>query len=265
PVGAALVDEGLADLVAPVSERDSAAGVPSMARGGTVPLPRGRLRLYTHWAERAEPVDLDLAVAVYDESWAFVGVCDYTRLRLGSGAAVHSGDLASGTAPLGGTEFVDLDQRELRMLGGRYAVPVVLSHRGIPFDRLGRAETGLMVAPARLFDPQAVEHWSVLTGRGTVFVPFVIDLWRRRMRRADLSLPVAGDRLNVHTLSLRLGRLAQAFEDVHGTAGRVTLFELACWHAGGRSAAVTVRRRDGRLAHYAKAAGEDPAAFTARL
>ncbi|GAA3202918.1 MXAN_6230/SCO0854 family RING domain-containing protein [Actinocorallia longicatena] len=265
-VGSALLDAGLADLVAPTSDRTASAALVRMPRGSVQPIPRGPLRLFLHWMEQdGARIDLDLSVAVFDESWAFVGVCDYTGLRLGDGAAVHSGDLTSAPAPLGATEYVDLDLRALRMLGGRYAVPVVLSYNTVPFDRLRRGFAGLMSSPGRQFDPVAVEQRFDLAGPAKVLVPFVADLWSRRMRWVDLDLSGVGHGLNVHGYSLRLGRLAQAVEQVYGEGGRVTLWELACWHAGARASNVTVRSGNGSLVRYVRGAGEDADAFTGRL
>ena len=66
-------------------------------------------------------------------------MCDYTRLRFDQDALVHSGDLTSAPGPHGSTEFVDIDLRAVRRVGGRYVLPVVFSYNDVPFDPIARA------------------------------------------------------------------------------------------------------------------------------
>jgi len=170
------LDEELARLAAPGSERNASSTLRRMTRGSAVPIPPDELlRLFLHWVEPpGRRVDLDLSVAVFDEEWAFVGLCDYTRLRFDQDALVHSGDLTSAPAPGGSTEFVDLDLRAVRRVGGRYVLPVVFSYNDVPFDELERGFVGVMRQPTGLFDPAAVHR--------------LVDDHRRG--QSDLSLPV---------------------------------------------------------------------------
>ncbi len=106
----AVVDTGLDTLIVPFAERTASRSLVTLARGSAVSVPVGRhLRLFCHWMENdgGPRVDLDLSVALYDESWTHVGTCAFTSLTIAG--AVHSGDLTSAPAPLGASEFVDLD------------------------------------------------------------------------------------------------------------------------------------------------------------
>ncbi|MEV5889283.1 MXAN_6230/SCO0854 family RING domain-containing protein [Nonomuraea fuscirosea] len=261
PLRRALLDEGLADLVAPTSERAAGAALVRLTRGSVQPIPhQDRIRFFLHWAEPADQrVDLDLSVAVYDASWRFAGLCDYTRLRLGKGL-VHSGDLTSAPEPLGASEFIDVD---VRAVSARYLVPVVFSYNDVPFEELVRGYAGFMERPEGLFDPVAVRQRYDLAGRAKILVPLVADLWTRTMRWADLNLSAAGYGHNVAGSAGELAALGAALESAF--TGRVTLWEVACWHAAARAAEVVVRRRDGSLVRYARRSGEDVAAFAARL
>lgn len=267
PVGTALLDEELADLLAPEAERSASASLVRLPRGSVRPLPGGtRIRLFLHWAEPADQVvDLDLSVAVFDERWTFVGLCDYTNLRLGGSAAVHSGDLTSAPEPLGASEFVDLDVAALRALGGRYALPIVFSYNDVPFDDLARGFAGFMDDPDGLFDPLAVRQRFDLTGPAKILVPLVADLWSRTMRWVDLNASAFGGFHNVYEHEEQLARLGAAAEDAYGLGERVTLWEVARWHAAARAREVVVRHRDGAVSRYARRPGEDAAAFAARL
>ncbi|SPL90960.1 unnamed protein product [[Actinomadura] parvosata subsp. kistnae] len=261
PLRRALLDEGLADLLAPTSERTASAALVRLARGSVQPIPRhDRIRFFLHWAQPQDTrVDLDLSVAAFDAGWGFVGMCDYTRLRLGKGLT-HSGDLTSAPEPLGASEFIDVD---VRAQPGRYLVPVVFSYNDVPFDELVRGYAGFMERPSGVFDPLAVRQRFDLSGAAKILVPLVIDLWTRTMRWADLNLSAAGYGHNVAGSADELGALGAALEGAF--RDRVTLWEVGCWHAAARAAEVVVRRRDGALVRYERAPGEDTAAFAARL
>ncbi|MEU7745223.1 MXAN_6230/SCO0854 family RING domain-containing protein [Nonomuraea sp. NPDC049158] len=261
PLRRVLLDEGLADLVAPTSERTAVKALVRLPRGSLQPLPGGeRLRFFLHWAEpKGTRVDLDLSVAVFDGRWEFVGLCDYTRLRLGK-AVTHSGDLTSAPEPLGASEFIDVNVRALR---GRYLVPVVFSYNDVPFEGLVRGFAGFMEQPEGLFDPLAVRQRFDLTGPAKILVPLVADLWTRTMRWADVNLSAAGYGHNVAGSAGELGLLGAALEQAF--THRVTLWEVGCWHAAARAAEVLVRNRHGELVRYERRPSEDVAAFADRL
>ncbi|MEU4330716.1 MXAN_6230/SCO0854 family RING domain-containing protein [Nonomuraea dietziae] len=244
PLACPLLDEGLADLVAPTSERADSTALVRLARGSLQPLPREQLiRLFLHWAEpEGTVVDLDLSVALFDTDWRFVGLCDYTCLRLGEDALVHSGDLTSAPEPLGSSEFVDLDVAKVAALGGRYVVPIVYSYNDVPFDRLTRGFAGFMRSPAELFDPRAVRQRFDLSGAAKILVPLVADLWEGTTRWADLNVSALGGFHSVASTSDQLARMGAAVESAFGSGARVTLWEVACWHAAARSRSVLVRR-----------------------
>ncbi|MEU8147792.1 MXAN_6230/SCO0854 family RING domain-containing protein [Nonomuraea sp. NPDC048901] len=261
PLRRVLLDEGLADLIAPTSERTAVKALVQLPRGSVQPIPGGeRLRFFLHWAEPKDTrVDLDLSVAVFDERWAFVGLCDYTNLRLGI-AVTHSGDLTSAPEPLGASEFIDVNVRALR---GRYLVPVVFSYNDVPFEDLVRGFAGFMEQPKGLFDPLAVRQRFDLTGQAKILVPLVADLWTRTMRWADFNLGAAGYGHSVDGSADELSLLGAALEQAF--THRVTLWEVGCWHAAARAAEVLVRNRQGELVRYERRPGEDVAAFADRL
>jgi hypothetical protein len=267
PVETALLDEELTDLLAPQAERSASASLVRLPRGSVRPLPGGeRVRLFLHWAQpENHRVDLDLSVAVFDARWTFTGLCDYTSLRLGGSAAVHSGDLTSAPEPEGASEFVDLDTAALRAIGGRYVVPIVFSYNDVPFDELVRGFAGFMDDPDGLFDPLAVRQRFDLTGPAKILVPFVADLWSRTMRWVDLNVSAFDGFHNVYGYEEQLARLGAAAEDAYGLGGHVTLWEVACWHAAARAREVVVRHRDGSVSRHTRRPGEDAAAFAARL
>ncbi|MFF5207231.1 MXAN_6230/SCO0854 family RING domain-containing protein [Streptosporangium sp. NPDC000396] len=265
----AVLDADLADLLAPAAERSASSALVRLPRGSVRPIPPGeRIRLFLHWAQPEDvEIDLDLSLALFDEHWQFTGRCDYTNLRLGDDAAVHSGDLTSAPEPLGASEFIDLDVPKLRALGGRYAVPIVFSYNDVSFDQLARGFAGFLDSPGGLFDPLAVRQRFDLASPAKILVPLVADLWSRTMRWADLNLSAIEALLyhNVYAYEAQLARLGAALEDVYGLGDRVTLWEVACWHAAARSAEVLVRLRDGTVSRYLRGPAEEVGDFHARL
>ncbi|MFF1415075.1 MXAN_6230/SCO0854 family RING domain-containing protein [Streptomyces sp. NPDC058289] len=280
PYELAVLDSALADLVVPFAERDSARTLVAVPRGSAQSLPAGEvLRLFLHWTEpTGNRTDLDLSVAFFDGDWQFTGRCDYTQLRHGpEGAAVHSGDLTSAPAPAGATEYVDLDLAKLAEHGDAYAVPLVFSFNNVPFEELPDAFAGFMALPAdgprdASYDPRTVRQRFDLTGESRAYLPMVVDLGARRALWADVHLPPSGSHQSVGASGGE--RLAAAAEDVcdhFGSGTRTTLWDLTVWRAAARTREVVVIRRATESSAtdevwlYRAAAGEQPAAFAARI
>ncbi|MEU8005443.1 MXAN_6230/SCO0854 family RING domain-containing protein [Catellatospora sp. NPDC049111] len=278
-VETALLDTGLTDVLAPFAARTASTALLDLPRGSTQPLPDGDVvRLFLHWTEpEGVRVDLDLSVAMYDVHGEFAGLCDFTRLRFGDRAAVHSGDLTSAPAPLGASEFVDLDVSRLLGAGVRYLVMVVFSYNDIAFEQMTDAFAGVMANPpggslgrrgpfaagGDPFQPQRVEQRFDLTGADRVATPLVVDLYERRTRWLDAKLTASGSGHQVGGYSVQLGRLAVAADRYFGAGFRVSMWELACWHAAARADRVLVR--DGVVRGYERQPYERAVDFAARL
>jgi hypothetical protein len=266
----ALLDEKLGDLLVPLAEKTASPALVRVPRGSVLDLPEGEhLRFFVHWTEPKDTrVDLDLSVALYDEKWWLVELCDYTNLRLPGDAAVHSGDITSGTAPLGGAEFLDVHTSALRERGVRYAVPVVFSFNSVPFDRMEDAFAGFMVREGPSgphFDARTVEQRFDLRGSAKISVPLVIDLAERRMRWVDVKVPSED---LFHSVRRARGDIAHFGQDTmayFGTGARPTLWELACLHAAARTRTVHVRRGHGGVSVITRAPEEDVGHFLRRL
>ncbi|MCF6521530.1 hypothetical protein [Streptomyces sp. JJ36] len=306
PYDLAVLDAGLAGLPLPAAERGSSAALVAIPRGSALPLPGedGRLRLFLHWMQpRGTRVDLDLSVAMFDEDWGFLGLCDYTKLEYAGGAAVHSGDLTSAPPPHGATEYVDLDPARLARAGVRHLVTVVFSYNDVPFEELPDAFAGFLrlggpenpdapggrgggtpprgarrtrgrprrrpsAAPEPVrYDPRSVRQRFELSGDAKICVPLTVDLAERRARWTDVTLSSTGTGHDVWRYHNRLGALGRDLADAFGRGGRVTLWDLACWYAAARTrtdAEVCVRAgRD--LRRHRRREGETTAAFAERL
>ncbi|MGW7205077.1 MXAN_6230/SCO0854 family RING domain-containing protein [Streptomyces sp. NPDC054837] len=275
----AVLDSALTGLAVPAAESAAAKALVTVPRGSTQPLPEGEvLRLFLHWMEPAGTrVDLDLSVALYDEDWKFAGLCDYTNLVYEGRSAVHSGDLVSGPAPDGATEYVDLDLGALADRGVRFALPVVFSFNDVPFEALLDAFAGFMALPSAAledrdasYDPRTVRQRYDLVGDSRIHVPMLVDLDRRTFLWTDLHLPAAEGFHSLYAHGADLGRVA---EDLHQyfSCGRTTLWDLAVWRATARGDEVAVVRRAphpravDELWHYRRHIGEPATEFAARV
>jgi hypothetical protein len=69
----------------------------------------------------------------------------------------------------------------------------------------------------------------------------------------------------VRRYSRTIGRLSAAADAYFSAGHRVSMWELACWHAAGRADTVVVRHRDGSRVAYRRATGETVADFAGRL
>ncbi|MGE0400276.1 MAG: MXAN_6230/SCO0854 family RING domain-containing protein [Kofleriaceae bacterium] len=263
-----VIDRGLVDLLVPIGERSAARSKVAWPRGSEARVPDGeKLRLFLHWEEPAQTrVDLDLSIALYDESWRHVGTCDYTNLRIGD-AAIHSGDLTSAPPPLGASELVDLDLAQLAKLGARYLVMVVFSFNSVAFEKLPFGFAGLMVSPAEgvHFDPRAVTQRFDLVGRSVIVVPLTIDLAARRLRWIDAHVTSQSQFNAVGGKRVALAHLGKDFENLVGTGARPTLWDVAAIHAAARANVIYVRERDGTFTQYRRRERESSVLRLARL
>jgi hypothetical protein len=266
----AVLDRGLVDLLVPIGERSASKAKIAWPRGSEVPIAGDdALRLFLHWEEPGGTrVDLDLSVALYDAAWRHVGTCDFTNLVVGAArAAIHSGDLTSAPAPLGASEFVDLQLDALRALGARHAVMVVFSYNAVSFDQLTHGFAGLMVRPPEgtHFDPRSVAQRFDLRGRSVITVPLTIDLEARSLRWLDVHVQ-GHDRMHqVGGYRAALAHIGRDYADLAATGARPTLWDVACIHAAARANLVYVRERDGSITSYRRRDGETAVARLARL
>ncbi len=263
-----VIDRGLVDLLVPIGERSSSKSKVAWPRGSEASIPDGeKLRLFLHWEQPPQKrVDLDLSVAFYDAEWRNVGTCDYTNLRIGD-AAIHSGDLTDAPAPLGASEFIDLDLAALATDRARYAVMAVFSFNAVAFDRLPFGFAGLMTSPAEgvHFDPRAVAQRFDLTGRSVIVVPLTIDLASRRLRWIDVHIASSSDFNDVGGKRAALAHLGKDFENLVGTGARPTLWDVAAIHAAARANVIYVRERDGTFTQYRRRERESSVLRLARV
>jgi len=266
PLDTVELDEHLKDLTVPFRQRHAARQLHTVPRGSRLPLPDAdTLRLFLHWTQPDDRrVDLDLSVLLYDAGWRMRGQCDYTALRFEDGAT-HSGDLTSAPAPLGASEFVDLDLPALRAAGIRHLVTVVFSYNDVPFDAMTDAFAGFMsnrTQQGEIFDPRTVEQRFDLQGNAKIAIPAILDLDGHQLLWADVNLPPT---LRFHSAAGYRATLAHLGHDLQayfGAGARPSQWDVAVIDAAARARRVVVHRRDGGVDSYT---AEPTPAFIASL
>jgi hypothetical protein len=264
----AVVDRGLVDLLVPIGERSASKSRVAWPRGSEAQLPAGEtVRLFLHWEQpEHQRVDLDLSVAFYDRAWRQVAKCDFTHLVAGERAAVHSGDLTDAPAPLGASEFVDLDLAALASIDAAYAVMVVFSYNAVSFDKLTHGFAGVMVKPeGNTFDPRAVIQKFDLGGTSMITVPLTIDIEARRLRWLDVHLTERATDHQVGGYRAALAHVGRDFTDFVGNRARPTMWDLAALHAAARANVIYVRELDGTVSTIRRRDGETTMERLARI
>lgn len=267
-----VIDDALAQVVAPFNERTASRAAVNLPRGSRLQLPTGKLvRLFVHWCqpEGGLTTDVDLSVGFYDANWKYTGVCSFYLLELAAGGRViarSSGDLRSAPWPDGASEFVDVDCDAARASGVRWAVMVVNNYAGLAFSSLERGFAGYMLrddAGGQHFDPRTVEHRFALAGENGTYVPLAIDLENGTLHWIDTYAKGQLAFNNVANANRDIQRLCPERIAYFGSGIRMSMRELSLLHAAARARRVILRGRTCRA--YERRDGETAAAFLARL
>ncbi|MCA9700753.1 MAG: TerD family protein, partial [Myxococcales bacterium] len=274
PFATTLVDDALADIVAPFNERTASPSAVNLPRGSRVHVPAGKtMRLFLHWCERpkGECTDIDLSVGFYDAQWQYVGVCSYYQLTFAPDdrkVAVSSGDLTSAPYPNGASEFVDLDRAAARAAGIRYAVMVVNAYSGDPFDLLERGYAGLMLRDdlgGRHFDPRTVALKFALQGANGVYMPLCVDLDDDTLHWLDVYSTGAIAMNNVASSNAAITRICPETITYFASGSRMDMRTLALLHAAARCRRVVLRARTGEAREFVRREDEGVEDFFTRL
>ena len=270
-----LLDRALEKIMVPFNERTASPSAIALPRGSTIdaPVPAGKsVRLFLHWCEpnrNAAETDIDLSVGFYDSNWAYRGVCSYYELQCqvdGKTLARSAGDLTSAPYPDGSSEFVDIDCNAILRSGVRYAVMVVNAYAGLAFSQLDRAFAGYMVREdieGKHFDARTVEMKFNLQGERGIYVPVVFDFVDEKLHWLDLYSKGTPALNNVETSNKAIQKICPEAIAYFESGVRMSMYELALFHAAARADAVVVR--DSLARRLEREKGESDADFLKRL
>lgn len=266
----AVIDEALANVVAPFNERTASPAAVALPRGSIVPVAAGKqVRLFLHWCEPehgGQRTDVDLSVGFYSANWSYQGVCSYYQLKHGD-IAKSSGDFTSAPFPNGASEFVDVDIDAALAADHRYAVMVVNAYSGLPFDRLERAFAGLMLRDelgGAHFDPRSVELKFTVRGSNGIFLPLVIDLRERQLHWLDTYCQGDLSMNNVATSNRSVKKVCPELIEYFASGARMSMLDLALLHAAARCDRVFIRG-PAQTRLFQRNVGEAPLEFLRRL
>ena len=188
PLGNVLINPKLKNYVLPFSQRSSTNQLKLISRGSRVDLPENStIRMFLYWKEENSRTDVDLSAICYDNDWNYVNHISYTNLSASFGT--HSGDVQS--APLGASEFVDIDIEKALKNGIRYIGMNVISYTGQPFNTF-ESFAGIMgrnnTSSGEIYEPRTVKDKFDNTGNTRYNIPFLIDLKTRQMLWMDVAL-----------------------------------------------------------------------------
>lgn len=177
--------------------RNVTPGKQIVSRGCKIPFKcDNTLRMFLHWIGE----DLDLGVSFLDKKFNQIGECSYRQTR--NNFSQHSGDIISAQAPLGASEYVDLDIKKAIAFGVRYVAMYIFVFRGEKFSEMERCCVGWMErefpGSNEIYDPRTVKQYIDLVGESKIYTPVVFDLLEKTVCYVDISAKVdSGNGFNI--------------------------------------------------------------------
>jgi len=224
----------------------------TVARGSRIPFDvhasdaeKNTLRMFIHWIGK----DQDLSAFFISEDFKRFDQIAFYNLR--EDMAVHSGDIRHAPAPLGASEFIDIDIAKALNKGQRYLAMDVRVFSGESFVDHEQSFAGFMLRKdpqsGEIFEPSTVKSKFDLTANGKSVVPCFFDLKNREVIWMDTVLPgksygedfVASNSLanNVATVSDML----EAYQKMADT--KLTVRDLVKLHANAVGAEIVFERQ----------------------
>ena len=203
-LGKVYIDPICENLLIPSGNRSASTALRQVGRGSRFQISKDKstVRLFVYWKDIdgsdswSSRVDLDLSAVMYDKDWKFIGQCSWTNLRNGKGedaVMVHSGDITS--APNGASEFLDINLEKLDREVAYIAVNV-FCYTGQKMNQLNVGFAGWMereyAGSGEIYEPKSVVGRYDLTADATSTCPMILDVVKREVIWADLSLTLQG-------------------------------------------------------------------------
>ena len=205
-IGNIYIDPALAKLVVPLAARKQSEGLLTCGRGSRISIPENvdilrmfvywkETRMFVYWEETGERTDLDLSMLKLSSEFKTQDYLSFSNYGDGANYA-HSGDIQSGH--MGATEFIDIRLDKLPRKG--VLMPSILVYTGTTFKDLEACHFGWMYRTAQdwkstggnagdalreqaaTFDPKTVADKVTASGGGTLWLPMVVDLEKKRNR-----------------------------------------------------------------------------------
>lgn len=166
----------------PNNNRNASLGYKTISYGSKIKLEPGGniLRFFTHWQNNDHRVDVDLSLELYDDNYKYVTTVGWHNMAGGKMiSCYHSGDIT--TAPMGASEFVDLNYEEAKKIA-RYVVVCNSVYTGDRFCDIPNCFSGVMFRKnlgkkGEVFDPRSVVSKFNLTQKeSNMNIALAVDL-----------------------------------------------------------------------------------------
>ncbi|MFW6130393.1 MAG: TerD family protein, partial [Atribacterota bacterium] len=192
-MGKVYISPELRNYKIPFSQRSASSMKKVLTRGSSFPIPdKKTFRIFTHWKNSDRAIDVDLSASFFDEKYELVDHISWTNLK--SKFSVHSGDITN--APLGATEYIDIDLEKTRKAGVRYIVPLVLSYSTHLFCDIPECFAGWIATnnPQKgdTYKPKLVENIYDITSPARRAMPYCIDLKENKIIWTDFIIKHEG-------------------------------------------------------------------------
>lgn len=188
------LDECMKNYTLPLNNLNASSGFNTLSFGSKVKLDNKNLaylRLFTHWKNNGERVDIDLSIQFYNENLEYIDSLSWFNMSSGKKYdSYHSGDII--TAPHGASEFIDINIVKAKK-HARYVVVCNNSYTCQAFSDIKECFTGVMFRSKKgrkgeLFKAKTVKTKFDLIAKETIsHIGFVIDLYDLTMYWCDIS------------------------------------------------------------------------------
>lgn len=235
-LGKVYIDPKLDEYMVPFGQRSASKMLKTITRGSSVTVSENRdttVRGFIYWKQSEhEIVDIDLSVGIYDTGWNTLGHVSFNKLTSDYGIT-HSGDIRS--APVGASEFVDIDTASVRDKGGRYIVFSILSYSHQKFIELPECFFGWMERDnadlGEVYEPITVVNRSDITTDAENVVACILDVETMKIIWTDTTMDSISCSNVIEGLSTEIRALGEVYTNIQKPS-LGTLFQL---HADARA------------------------------
>lgn len=193
-LGNVYLDESYKRYKVPFSQRTASKALETAPRGSKfkIKVEKNTLRNFVWWRnEENNRTDVDLSMTAYSETWSYITHISYTNLREERGLkGYHSGDIVD--APMGASEFIDIDLAFAKKSGVRYIVTSIQCFTGQKYCDLPECFMGWMNREkpnsGEIYEPKLVENKVDLSSSSPICIPYIIDLKEEVLIWADMMV-----------------------------------------------------------------------------
>lgn len=231
------IDPVLFNVKLPTQMRNASDGLMNIPRYSRIPIEMDEkyLRLFIHWIGE----DVDLSVGLLDEDFKIIHEVAYYSQKYKPEDTVlinHSGDYTYAPAPMGASEFIDIDMEQMKENATkvRYIVMYVNVYSGVSFNGMEHAVCGWTsrkTMDTKHYIPNDVKQKVTLESGSRECIPMVLDMHTNEIVWCDMSFASGSD--GGDNLRSRGGKVSSMMDYVLNNS-RMSVGELITRHVNNR-------------------------------